>query len=140
MAITSAIANEYKKGILNGLHLSSHTYKMALYVVAATIDGSNNAYVATNEVANGNGYATGGANMAGFSVALSANTAVLTFNNQVWANANFAAGGCMIYNSNLANNNMVACFTFGNNIVASGGNFTVQMPTADANNGLVRIA
>jgi hypothetical protein len=139
MAITSAIANSYKQDILKGIQLAADVYKMALYLVGATLDKDTTAYTAGNEVASGNGYTTGGAAMANFTVTLSGNTAVLTFNNQVWANATFTAAGCMIYNTNRTNN-CVAVFSFGGNVTATGANFTVVMPVADAANGLIRIA
>lgn len=79
MAITAAICNSYKQEIMQGVHEAADTYKIALYTSAATLGASTTVYTSTNEVANGSGYTTGGATLAGFAVTIDTNTAVLDF-------------------------------------------------------------
>jgi len=50
MAITSAICNIYKQEILEGVHASGDTYKIALFTDAATLGASTTTYNSTNEV------------------------------------------------------------------------------------------
>jgi hypothetical protein len=141
MAITSAICSNFKKDILSGIHAAADTYKIALYVIGATMDQNTTVYSNANELATANNYTQGGQNLTGFNVQLlgaASNIACLTFANAVWAGANFTAAGCMIYNSNKSNN-AVAVFSFGGNITATNANFTVVMPTQDQNNSLIRL-
>ena len=138
MAITTAVCNSFKQEILEGVHASGDTYKIALYTDAATLGASTTAYSATNEVANGNGYTTGGATLSGFSTGLSSGTAYLTFSDASWSSATITARGCLIYNSSKSNK-AVAVFDFGSNIVSTNGTFTVDIPAAGAT-ALIRIA
>jgi len=137
MAITSAICNSYKQEILEGVHASGDTYKIALFTDAATLGAGTTAYSTTNEVS-GTGYTAGGETLSGFSSGLSSSTAYLTFSDPSWANATITARGCMIYNSSKSNK-AVAVFDFGSNITSTSGTFTVDLPVAGAS-ALIRIA
>jgi hypothetical protein len=137
MAITQAICNSYKKEILDGTHLSSNTYKIALYTSSATLDKTTTAYTATNEVANGSGYTTGGATLSGFTSALTSDTANLTWTDPSWASASFTARGALIYNSSVSNK-AVMVIDFGADVTATNGTFTVDLPASGAS-ALIRI-
>lgn len=137
MAITSAICNSYKQELLEGVHASTDTYKIALYTDAATLSASTTAYSATNE-ASGTGYTAGGEELAGFTTGLSTSTAYLTFTDPAWSNATITARGCLIYNSSKSNK-AVAVFDFGQNVSSVNGTFTVDFPGAGASS-LIRIA
>jgi hypothetical protein len=54
MAITQAVANSFKKELLEGEHkfqfTSGNTFKLALYSSAATLNSATTAYTSTNEV------------------------------------------------------------------------------------------
>ena len=140
MAITAAITNSYKVELLSGIHLAADTYKIALFTSAATLSKSTTAYAATNEVANGNGYTTGGATLAGFTTALDTDTAVLDWTTDpTWPAATITARGALIYNSTRSNK-AVAVLDFGADIASTNGTFTVTFPAATAAAGLVRIA
>ena len=140
MAITSALCTSYKMQVLSGIHLAADTYKIALYTSAATLDASTTAYSGTNEVANGNGYTTGGATLSGFATSSSGTTAWLDWTvDPSWAAATFTARGCLIYNSTQANK-AVAVYDFGADKTATNGTFTVVLPVADASTGLIRLA
>ena len=137
MAITSALCNSYKQEILEGVHASTGTYKIALYTDSATLGASTTAYYATNEVS-GTGYTAGGETLAGFTTGLSTSTAYLTFSDPAWANSTITARGCLIYNSSKSDK-AVAVFDFGQNVSSVNGTFTVDLPGAGGSS-LIRIA
>lgn len=137
MAITSAICNSYKQEILEGVHTSSDTYKIALFTDTATLGASTTAYSTNNEVASGNGYTTGGKVLSGFSSGLSGSTAYLTFSDPSWDNSTITARGCLIYNSSKSNK-AVAVFDFGQNVSSANGTFTIDFPGGGASS-LIRI-
>jgi len=137
MAITSAICNSFKQQVLEGVHATTDTYKVALYTSSATLDASTTAYSATNEVS-GTGYTAGGATLSGLATGLSGSTAYLTFADPTWADSTITARGCLIYNSS-KRNKAVAVFDFGSDVSSVNGTFTVDFPAAGASS-LVRIA
>lgn len=137
MAITTAICNSYKQEILEGVHATADTYKIALYTSAATLGAGTTAYSATNEVS-GTGYTAGGATLTGLLTGLATGTAYLTFTDPTWASATITARGCLIYNSSKSNK-AVAAFDFGGDVTSTNGTFTVDLPVAGAS-ALVRIA
>ena len=137
MAITTAVCNSYKKEILEGVHAAADTYKIALFTDAATLGAATTAYSSTNEVANGNGYTTGGATLSGFTSGLADGVAYITFSDASWSSATITARGCLIYNSSKSNK-AVAAFDFGSNIISTNGTFTVDLPVAGAT-ALIRI-
>jgi hypothetical protein len=137
MAITTAICNSYKQELLEGVHTSTDTYKIALYTDAVTLGASTTAYSSTNEVS-GTGYDAGGKTLTGYVSGLSGSTAYITFDDPSWANSTITARGCLIYNSSKSNK-AVACFDFGSNVVSVSGTFTIDLPTAGAS-ALIRIA
>ena len=137
MPITTAICNSYKQEILEGVHSSGDTYKLALYTSAATLGAATTAYSATNE-ASGTGYTAGGATLTGLSTGLSGGTAYLTFSDPSWASSTITARGCLVYNASKSNK-AVAAFDFGQDVTSTNGLFTVDLPAAGASS-LVRIA
>ena len=138
MAITQAIPTSFKAEILQGIHDSADTYKMALYTNAATLGASTTAYSATNEVV-GTGYTIGGTTLSGFNVTTSGTTAILDFTTDpFWENATITARGALIYNSSKSNK-AVYVLDFGSDITSTNGTFAVTLPAPDATNGLIRI-
>ena len=140
MAITQALCTSFKEDLLNGVHEPGDTYKIALYTSSATLGASTTAYTATNEVANGNGYTTGGKTLAGRTVALDGTVAILDFTDPVWSAATFTARGALIYNDTAAGKNAIAVLDFGSDITATNGNFTVDFPAVAAATSLIRVA
>jgi len=139
MTITQGIANQAKADFLGGIHLSTDTYKIALYTSAATIGPTTSAYTATNEVV-GTGYTAGGATLVGFTASLSSTTGVLDFTTDpTWAASTITARGFMIYNSSKSNK-VLYIGDFGADITSTADTFTVTFPVADATTGLIRIA
>ena len=138
MAITQAIPTSFKAEILQGIHDSADTYKMALYTSVATLGTSTTAYTTINEVT-GTGYTAGGVTLSGFNVSTSGTTAILDFaTDPSWENATITARGALIYNSSKSNK-AVYVLDFGSDITSTNGTFTVTLPAPDAANGLIRL-
>ena len=138
MAITQAITTSFKAEILQGIHDSADTYKIALYTSAATLGATTTAYSATNETS-GTGYTAGGTTLAGFTVNTSGTTAFIDFSTDpTWTNATITARGALIYNSSKSNK-AVMVLDFGADKSNSAGTFTVRMPTPDAVSALIRL-
>ena len=135
--MTQAIPTSFKAEILQGIHDSADTYKIALYTSAATLGAPTTAYTTTNEVS-GVGYTSGGQTLSGFSVTTSGTTAILDFTTDPsWENATITARGALIYNASKANK-AVMVLDFGSDKSNSEGTFTIRLPLPDATNGLIR--
>jgi len=145
MAISSAICNSFKQEILVATHdftsSTGDTFKLALYTSSATLGASTTAYADTNEITNtaGSAYSAGGQNLTSTTPVLDSSTAVCDFNDISWTSASFTANGCLIYNSSKSNK-AVCAIAFGSDKTVTTGTFTIQFPTADASNAIVRIA
>ena len=151
MAITSAIANSFKQEILVGTHnftaSSGHTFKIALIKANASQSGTYNAGTTnysvvtgnSDELANGSGYTTGGNTLTSVTPVLDSNTAVCDFANTSWSSATFTTRGCIIYNTS-ASNKAVMVLDFGADYSVSNGTFTIEFPTANASNAIIRIS
>lgn len=143
MAITNAMCTSFKQEILQAVHnftaSTGNTFKIALYTSSATLGASTTAYSGTNEVANGNGYTTGGNTLTNITPTTSGTTAYTDFNDTTWSNATITANGALIYNSS-ASNKAVCALAFGGDQTSTAGDFTVVFPTADASNAIIRIA
>lgn len=137
MTTTASICNSFKQELLAMTpHTPTDVYKIALYTDAATLNKSTTAYTAAGEIT-GAGYTAGGMNMAGMTVTLDGDTAILDWTTDpVWAAATITADTALIYNSTRANR-AVAVLEFGS---ASSTNapFTVQLPAPAAATGLIR--
>ena len=135
--MTQAIPTSFKAEILQGIHDSADTYKIALYTSASTLGAPTTAYTATNEIS-GTGYTAGGQVLSGFSVTTSGTTAILDFTTDPsWENATITARGALIYNASKANK-AVMVLDFGSDKSNSEGTFTIRLPLPDATNGLIR--
>ena len=139
MAFTgNYVCTSFKEEILEAVHdFTSHTFKLALYTSNATIDATTTAYSTTNEVS-GTGYSAGGATLTAANPPTSGTTAFVDFSDVSFSNSTITARGCLIYNSS-ASNKAVAVFDFGADQASSSSTFTIQFPTADASNAIVRI-
>ncbi len=69
----------------------------------------------------------------------SGTTAFCDFADVSFTSASFTANGALIYNSSQSNK-AVAVIAFGGDKTVSSGTFTIQFPTADASNAIIRIA
>ncbi len=143
MAITQALCTSFKQALLDGeMDFSSdtsQTFKIALFTSSATLDATTTAYSVTNEVS-GTGYTAGGNTLTiSANPATSGTTAFLDFADTTWATATITARGALIYQSG-GSNPAVAVLDFGSDKTSTAGDFTVQFPTADASNAIIRIA
>ena len=139
MAITQAFCTSAKADFLGGvIDLDTDTIKIALYTSAATLSAATTAYATTNEVV-GTGYTAGGNTLTGATISSSGTTAFVDFNDTTWATATITARGALIYDSSVSGK-AIAVLDFGADKTSTAGNFTVQFPTADATNAIIRIA
>jgi len=146
MAITSAICNSFKQELLVGTHnftaTTGDTFKLALYTSSATLGAGTTAFSSTNEITNSGtstAYTSGGVTLTSVTPTLDSSTAVCDFANASFTNASFTANGCLIYNSS-ESNKAVAVVAFGSDKTVTTGTFTIQFPTADATNAIIRLA
>ena len=142
MAISSAICTSFKQEILVGTHnftaTSGDTFKIALYTSSASLGASTTAYSTSNEIS-GTGYTAAGATLTSVTPTTSGTTALCDFADVSFTSASFTANGALIYNSS-ASNKAVAVIAFGGDKTVSSGTFTIQFPTADASDAIIRIA
>ena len=146
MAITSAICNSFKAEVLQALHnftaSSGNSFKLALYTSSATLNKSTTAYSSSNEISNtsGSAYSAGGSALTSVTPVLSSDTAVCDFSDLSFTSASFTANGCLIYNDTASGDPAVCAIAFGSDKTVTSGTFTIQFPTADASNAIIRIA
>lgn len=143
MPITQTLTTSFKVQLLAGAQNftagTGDTYRMALYTSSATLDAGTTVYTTSNEVV-GTGYTAGGnALTISQSPTSGGTTAYISFANTSWTGASFTCRGALIYNSSQANS-AVAVFDFGSDKTVVAGTFTIQFPTADATNAVIRIA
>ena len=146
MAITSAICNSFKTEILTAVHnftaTTGNTFNLALYTSSATINKSTTAYSATNEITNtsGTAYTAKGNALTSVTPVLSSDTAVCDFADTSWTSASFTANGCLIFNDTATGDPSCCAIAFGGDKTVSSGTFTIQFPTPDASDAIIRIA
>lgn len=138
MAITQGGCVSFKSELLNGVHGTTDTFKIALYTSSATLSSATTVYSATNEVI-GAGYTAGGIALTGANIVVDGSTAILDFNDPQWTNATITARGAMIYNST-EGNKAVCILDFGADKSCSDGTFVVTLPAPTAATGLIRIS
>ena len=147
MAINQAVCATFKQQLLDGDHdISNDTLKLALYSNAATLDANTSAYSASNEVGDSGSYSAGGGTLANANVSLTktnatASTAFVDFDDLSFTSATIAAQAALIYNTSSANvNASIAVLDFGGVKTSTNGTFTIQFPTNDATNAILRIS
>jgi hypothetical protein len=142
MAITQAMCTSFKQELLTGTHNFTNgtgdTFKIALFTSSATLDASTTAYSTTNETS-GTGYTAGGNTLTNVTPTTSGTTAFTDFADTTWSTASITARGALIYNST-DSNKAVVVLDFGADKTSTAGDFTIQFPTADASNAIIRIA
>jgi hypothetical protein len=143
MAITQAMCTSFKKELLEAKHnfLASggNSFKLALYTSSATMTAATTAFTTTNQ-ASGTNYTSGGAALTNVNPSSSGTTAFTDFADLTFGTATITARGCMIYNDTASGDPAVAVFDFGGDKTSTAGSFTIQFPTADASNAVIRIA
>ena len=145
MAISSAICTSFKQEILVGTHnftaSSGDTFKLALFTSSASLGAATTDYSTSNEISNtsGSAYSAGGATLTSVTPTTSGTTALCDFADVSFTSASFTANGALIYNDDQSDK-AVAVIAFGADKTVTSGTFTIQFPTADASNAIIRIA
>jgi|TARA_X000001382_G_scaffold15114_1_gene9708 hypothetical protein len=143
MAITQAMCTSFKKELLEAGHNFKNSggsaFKLALYTSSATLGASTTAYATTNEVS-GTGYSAGGSALTRVDPSTSGTTALTDFADLTFSTATITANGALIYNDDASNDAAVIVLAFGGDKTSTAGDFTIQFPTADASNAIIRIA
>ena len=146
MAITSAICTSFKVEILKAVHnftaSSGNTFNIALYDSDASLGAGTTAYTTSEEISNtsGSAYSAKGKALTSVTPVASSTTAVCDFSDISWTSASFTARGCMIFNDSASGDPSVCCIDFGGDKTATNGTFTIQFPTADSSDAIIRIA
>jgi|TARA_R110002020_G_scaffold451311_1_gene665192 hypothetical protein len=150
MAIAQAMCTSFKTELLTGTHnfaTNGNAFKLALYAegsggksnTTATLGATTTAFVTTGEVASSGTYATGGGTLTKVAPSASGTTALTDFADLSFTTATITAMGALIYNDTNSNK-AVAVLDFSSNKTSTSGTFTIQFPTADASNAIIRIA
>ena len=150
MAITQAMCTTFKKELLTATHnfaTIGNAFNLALYAIGgggkssttATLGAASTVFVTTGEVASSGSYTTGGSALTKVAPSNAGTTGITDFGNISFTTASITARGALIYNDTNGNK-AVAVLDFGGNKTSTSGTFTIQFPTADASNAIIRIA
>ena len=150
MAIAQALCSSFKKELLEGVHnftTGGNAFRLALFAegtgakgsTTATLGAATTVLVTTGEVTTSGSYSTGGGLLTKVSPTLAGTTGITDFGDISFTTASITAMGALIYND--TNSNKAVCvLDFTSNKTSTSGTFTVQFPTADASNAIIRIA
>ncbi len=147
MAFTgNYMATSFKQQLLEAVHdfrlTGGDIFKIALYTNDATFNSTTTQFTTTNEVPNSGSYVSGGGELTRVNPTTSGTTAFTDFEDISFTTATITARGALIYNSTPTHtftNPVVAVLDFGENKVSTTGTFTVQFPTPNAANAIIRI-
>jgi hypothetical protein len=143
MSITTAMCTSFKKELMeakhNFLNSGGNTFNLALYTSSATLNASTTAYSTSNEVS-GTNYTAKGASLTRVDPTTSGTTAFTDFADLTFSNATITANGALIFNDSASGDPAVCTLAFGGDKTSTAGDFTIQFPTADASNAIIRIA
>lgn len=138
--ITQAMCTSFKVDLLAGVQdFDTDVFKVALYTSAATLDATTTTYTTTNEVVGTNYVAGGNTLTVSVTPTSTGTTAFISFANTTWVASTITARGALIYNSSKSNK-AVAVLDFGSDKISTDGDFTINWPTADASNAIIRLA
>ena len=137
MAIQQGATDAFATGLMNGVYnFTTDSFKIALYTGAASLGPSTSIYTSANEVV-ATGYSAGGIALTVNAVPTSANnTTYISFANVTW-NAALTASGALIYKSG-GTNPTVCVLDFGASKTST-TTFTIQFPTANSSDAIIRI-
>jgi len=144
MAITQAVANSFKKELLEGVHkfqyTSGDTFKLALYSSTATLNSATTAYTSTGEVPASGQYVAGGGTLVkpNPSTSVASGVAIVTFSDLSFTGVTITARGALIYNTSTSNA-AVAVLDFTSDKTATSGTFTIQFPAFTTSAAILRI-
>jgi len=144
MAITQAIANAFKKQLLEGdanFASGGDKFKLALYTSSATLNSATTSYTTTQEVSASGSYTAGGGDLTGQNTSIASGVAIVDFADLSFTGVTLTARGALIYNTSSAvTNAAVAVLDFGADKTATSGTFTVQFPAFTTSAAILRIS
>jgi hypothetical protein len=137
MAIQQGATDAFATGLMNGVYnFTTDSFKIALYTGSASIGPDTAIYTVANEVV-ATGYTAGGIALTVSVTPTSANnTAYISFSNVTW-NAALTTSGALIYKSG-GTNPTVCVLDFGGEKIST-TTFTIQFPTANSSDAIIRI-
>ena len=137
------MCTSFKKELMTATHnftnSSGNTFKLALYTNSASFNASTTAYTTSNEIS-GTGYSAGGGTLTNVTPTTGSTTAFTDFADLTFGTATITARGALIFNDSASGDPAVCALDFGGDKTSSSGDFTIQFPTADASNAIIRIA
>ena len=143
MAISQAMCTSFKAEILKGVHdftaSTGNTFKLALYTSSASLGAGTTGYTTSNEVS-GTGYTAKGGTLTSVTPTTSGTTAIGDFSDLTFSSATITANGALIFNETATGDPAVLVLAFGGDKSSSAGDFTIQFPTANATDAIIRIA
>ena len=144
MAITSTLITIFKKELLEATHnfkaSGGNTFKLALYTDSSVIGPSLASFTTAGQVTDSTGdYSSGGKVLQGQTHKLSGTTAIVDFAELSFTGVTLTARVSIIYNTSNSNK-AVAVLDFGGDKTATAGTFTIQFPTFNSSNAILRIS
>jgi hypothetical protein len=144
MAITQAIANSFKKELLEGQHefqFGGDKFKLALYSSSATLNSATTSFTTTGQVGDSGTYTSGGGALVqpNPSTSIASGVAIVDFNDLSFTGATITARGALIYNTS-ASNKAVAVLDFTSDKVSTDGTFTIIFPAFTTSAAILRIS
>ena len=145
MAITQAIANSFKKQLLEGdqnfKSSGGDKFKIALYTSSATLNSTTTSFTTTNEVSNTGIYTSGGGALTNGGTSIASGVAIVDFQNISFTGVTLTARGALLYNTSSAvSNAAVAALDFGGDKTATSGTFTIEFPAFTTSAAILRIS
>jgi hypothetical protein len=137
MAIQQGATDAFATGLMNGVYnFTTDSFKIALYTGSASLGPDTAVYTSANEVV-ATGYTAGGIALPVSVTPTSANnTTFISFSNVTW-NAALTASAALIYKSG-GINPTVCVLDFGGSKTST-TTFTIQFPTANSSDAIIRI-
>jgi hypothetical protein len=139
--MANIVPDSFKTDLLKGtfnFDSGGSTFNIALYTSLAAFSTATTSYITTNEVSpTGTGYTTGGQALTNNGVAVSSNIAYVDFDNETFSSVTLTALGALIYKD--TTNEAVLILDFGGSKTATNGDFTIQFPTADSSDAIIRL-
>ena len=137
------MCTSFKKELMEAVHnfknSGGNTFNIALYTKSAIFNASTTAYTTSKEVS-GTGYTAKGASLTRVDPTTSSTTAFTDFADVTFSSSSITARGALIFNDSASGDPTVCVLDFGADKSSTSGDFTIQFPTADASNAIIRIA
>ena len=140
--VKQSICVSFKKELLQGIHdvfnhdfyiilLNNNEQKLNEYIESY--------YDITTEVETKDGYFKGGKKLNNPQIIQDENIIILTFDNIEWNDISLFVDSAFIYNNSLENKNAVAIINFNEKYQTDFGDFIIEFPEANKENGFIRI-